>query len=215
MRMARTMGRVVNGYNLRYRTTRQSWTADFAPGAPLVSHSEHMPCCRRLRLAILCNIANMTSSAKPEVHIDASTQIRRKSVPRWRRGVVVSGVRRMNEVNPHRARLVLRAGIPSRKAVTRGVFWVFARGVEPTVSRFVVKTVFMPSTSLEMHQNRFRPGLLPGPHWGSLQRSLRPLAGGEGARRVLPKNPTLSSALRASAIQAMLCRPPIPPENKS
>ena len=40
---------------------------------------------------------------------------------RWRRGVVVSGVRRMNEVNPaRRARLVLgwvtrvRAGIPSR-----------------------------------------------------------------------------------------------------
>ena len=54
------------------------------------------------------------------------------------------------------------------KAVTRGVFWVFkhppkfqekirhtkidlllvtkfARGVEPTVSRFVVKAVFMPS----------------------------------------------------------------------
>ena len=58
------------------------------------------------------------------------------------------------------------------------------------MSRFVVKTVFMPSTSLEMHQNRFRPGLRPGPHWGSLQRSLRPLAGGEGARRVLPKNPT-------------------------
>ena len=26
---------------------------------------------------------------------------------RWRRGVVVSGVRRMNEVNPRRARLVL------------------------------------------------------------------------------------------------------------
>jgi len=26
----------------------------------------------------------------------------------WRRGVVVSGVRRMNEANPRRARLVLR-----------------------------------------------------------------------------------------------------------
>jgi len=97
------------------------------------------------------------------------------------------------------------------KAVTRGV-WVFehppkfqgkirhtktdlllvtkfARKVGPTVSRFVVKTVFMPSTSLEMHRNRFRPGLRPGPHWGSLQRSLRPLAGGEGARRVLPRTP--------------------------
>jgi len=80
------------------------------------------------------------------------------------------------------------------------------------VSRYVVKTVFMPSTSLEMHQKRFRSGLRPGPHWGSLQRSLRPLAGGEGARRVLPKNPTHSSALRASAIQAMLCRPPTPPK---
>ena len=36
----------------------------------------------------------------------------------WRRGVVVSGVRRMNEVNARRARLVpgdrLRASIPSR-----------------------------------------------------------------------------------------------------
>ena len=70
----------------------------------------------------------------------------------------------------------------------------------------------MPSTSLEMYQNRFRPGLRPGPHWGSLQRSLRPLAGGEGARRVLSKNPTPSSALRASAIHAMLCRPPTPPK---
>ena len=70
----------------------------------------------------------------------------------------------------------------------------------------------MPSTSLEMHQNRFRPGLRTGPHWRSLQRSLRPLAGGEGARRVLPKNPTPSSALRASAIQAMLCRPLTPPK---
>jgi len=86
------------------------------------------------------------------------------------------------------------------------------RGVEITVSRFVVKTVFMHSTSLEIHQNRFRPGLRPAPHWGSLQRSLRPLVGGEGARRVLPKNPTSSSALRASAIQAMLCRPPTPPK---
>ena len=72
--------------------------------------------------------------------------------------------------------------------------------------------LFMPSTSLEMHRNRFRPGIRPGPHWGSLKRSLRPLAGGEGARCVLPKNPTPSSARRASAIQAMLCRPPTPPK---
>jgi len=72
--------------------------------------------------------------------------------------------------------------------------------------------LFMPSTSLEMHRNRFRPGLCPGPHSGSIQRSLRPLAGRVGARRVLPKNPTLSLALRALAIQAMLCRPPTPPK---
>jgi len=39
-----------------------------------------------------------------------------------------------------------------------------------------------------------RPGLRPGPRWGSLQRSPRPLAGGEGLRggfpAPLPKNPT-------------------------
>ena len=64
-----------------------------------------------------------------------------------------------------------------------------------------------------MHRNRFRPGLRPGPHWGSLQRSLKPLAGGEGARRVLPKNPTPSSALRASAIYMYIS--PNTPENKS
>jgi len=44
----------------------------------------------------------------------------------WRRGVVVSGVRRMNEVNARWARLVpgcmgdrLRAGIPSRYATSQ------------------------------------------------------------------------------------------------
>jgi len=82
----------------------------------------------------------------------------------------------------------------------------FARGVEPTV--------FMPSTSLEMHQNRFRSGLRPGPNWGSLQRSLRPLTGGEGARCLLPKNSTPSSALPASAIGYAVSSPNTP-ENKS
>jgi len=47
----------------------------------------------------------------------------------------------------------------------------------------------MPSTSLEMHQNRFRPGLCPGPQWGSLQHSLRPLAGGEGGSPRPPQEP--------------------------
>jgi len=70
----------------------------------------------------------------------------------------------------------------------------------------------MPSTSLEMHQNRFRPGLCPGPHWGSLQRSLRPLAGGEGARRVLTKKPTPSSAFPVSAIQSICVVPEHPPK---
>jgi len=70
----------------------------------------------------------------------------------------------------------------------------------------------MPSTSLEMHQNRFRSGLCPGPHWGSVQHSLRPLAGGDGCLPRPPQEPHPSSALRASAIQAMLCRPPTPPK---
>jgi len=47
----------------------------------------------------------------------------------------------------------------------------------------------MPSTSLEMHQNRFRLGLCPGPHWGSLQRSFRPLAGEEGLAASSPRTP--------------------------
>jgi len=42
---------------------------------------------------------------------------------------------------------------------------------------------------------------------GKLTALPQTLAGGEGARRVLPKNPTPYSALRALAIQAMLCRP--------
>ena len=52
---------------------------------------------------------------------------------------------------------------------------------------------------------RFRSGLCPRPDWGSLQRSPKPLAGGEGlaTRRVS------GSALRASQ-----CRPPSPPTPK-
>ena len=41
-----------------------------------------------------------------------------------------------------------------------------------------------------MHQMRWWLGLRPRPHWGSLQRSPDPLAGGEGACRPLPKNHT-------------------------
>jgi len=43
-----------------------------------------------------------------------------------------------------------------------------------------------------------RPGLRPGPYWGSSQRSPRPPSWWGGARRSLPKNPTPHSALRAS-----------------
>ena len=38
----------------------------------------------------------------------------------------------------------------------------------------------MPNFNAKMHQNRFRLGLRPGPRWGSLQRSPRPLAGFKG-----------------------------------
>jgi len=50
---------------------------------------------------------------------------------------------------------------------------------------------------LKLHQTLNFPWLRPGPRWGSLQRSLRPLAGGEGANP-LPKNPT--SALGPSVL---------------
>ena len=55
-------------------------------------------------------------------------------------------------------------------------------------------------------------GVSPRTPLGKLTALPLPLAGGEGARRVLPKNPTSSSALRALTIQAMLCPPPTPPK---
>ena len=38
-----------------------------------------------------------------------------------------------------------------------------------------------PSGVYQMQENAWRSGLRPEPHWGSLQRSPDPLAGGEGA----------------------------------
>ena len=38
----------------------------------------------------------------------------------------------------------------------------------------------MSNFKAKMHQNRFRLGLRPRPHWGSLQRSPTPLAGFKG-----------------------------------
>ena len=43
---------------------------------------------------------------------------------------------------------------------------------------------------LKCAKTLWRPGLRPGPCWGSSQRSPDPLAGGEGAGCPLPKNPT-------------------------
>ena len=53
-------------------------------------------------------------------------------------------------------------------------------------------------TWLKTYLNQFRPGLPTNPmQWESLQRSLRPLAGGEGLLLLL-ENSTLASALQAS-----------------
>jgi len=87
--------------------------------------------------------------------------------------------------------------------------WSRTNGV--TVS-FCSKDCFYAFYKLGNAPKSVSAGSSPRTRWGSLQRSLRPLAGGEGARCVLPKNPTPSSALRALAIQVMLCRPPTPPK---
>ena len=46
----------------------------------------------------------------------------------------------------------------------------------------------MGSFNVKMHQNRFLPGLRPGPRWGSLRRSPRPLVGWGGGH-LLPIPP--------------------------
>jgi len=61
-----------------------------------------------------------------------------------------------------------------------------------------------------MHQIRFWLGLCPTPHWGSLQRSPDPLAGGEGAGCPFPKNPIASlgpSGLDTSSPPAIMIPP--------
>jgi len=54
----------------------------------------------------------MIADRQTHTHTQTDRQTRHMLItklrsPGWRRGVVVSGVRHMNEVNPHRARLVL------------------------------------------------------------------------------------------------------------
>ena len=48
----------------------------------------------------------------------------------------------------------------------------------------------MSDIKANMNQIRYRLGLRPRSRWGSLQPFSRPLAGGEGAGCLLPKNPT-------------------------
>jgi len=106
------------------------------------------------------------------------------------------------------------------KAVTRGVFWVFEhtrefQGKIRHTKRNYTSFTFYAFYKLGNAPKSVSAGALPRTPLGKLTALPQTLAGGEGAHRVLPKNPTPASALRASAIQAMLCRPPTPPENKS
>ena len=55
-------------------------------------------------------------------------------------------------------------------------------------------------SSPKMHQIQNFPGLRPGPRWGAHSAPPDPLAGGEGARCPLPKNPSPLSAFRASSV---------------
>ena len=61
----------------------------------------------------------------------------------------------------------------------------------------------MSSAGLEMRQNRFRPELCPGPHWGSLQRSPRSSSWWGGGWPPPPQEPHPSLALRASGFGPM------------
>ena len=71
----------------------------------------------------------------------------------------------------------------------------------------VTRWLLLPSDFTKI---QFRPGLHPGPHWGSLQCSPRPLAGGEGAGCPLLKNPASAFGLvlrpfgpQAAALRAL------------
>jgi len=65
-------------------------------------------------------------------------------------------------------RMYVRYAVLPTKAVTTGVFWVFEhprnfREKLDTQKQITHLLLFMPSTRLEMHRNRFRPGLRPDP----------------------------------------------------
>ena len=65
------------------------------------------------------------------------------------------------------------------------------------VTKYQISCRQMGSFKVKMHQNRFRPGLRPGPRWGSLRRSPDSLVGWGGG------NPSsFPSASTASASQS-------------
>jgi len=64
----------------------------------------------------------------------------------------------------------------------------------------------MPSTRLEMHRNRFRPGLRPGPKLTALPQT--PSWWGGGSRRP-PQEP---HPPRPFGLRPYMCRPPTPPK---
>ena len=70
----------------------------------------------------------------------------------------------------------------------------------------------MSSTGFEMRQNRFRPGLLPGPHWGSLQSSRRPKGlVGRGLASRHGRSLVFTARCYASAVLAMALCPSVCP----
>ena len=60
---------------------------------------------RRLLLGVDCGLAHWMSPSYEKCRVESGAWTYRVSRG-WQRGVVVSGVRRMIEVNPRRARLV-------------------------------------------------------------------------------------------------------------
>jgi len=69
-------------------------------------------------------------------------------------------------------------------------------GVGTPQTALVTKQNFWASNHTKSQQ---RPGLRPGPHWGSLQRSPIPQAGGREAACLSQEPPTPASVVRASS----------------
>jgi len=63
--------------------------------------------------------------------------------------------------------------------------------------------------SIKCKKTLWRLGLRPGPRWRNLQRSPRPLAGGEGTRCPLHSDSTPALGLSGLGLRASLIHPPI------